>query len=85
MQQFSYTIQDPYGIHARPAGQLFRMAREFDCTVTVQCKGQSCSLKELMHFMALGIMQGDTITVQAEGKDEAECIAKISKFLTENV
>lgn len=85
MQQCSYTIQDPYGMHARPAGQLFRMAREFECDVTIQCKGQSCSLKELMHLMALGIMQGDTVTVQAEGKNEVECIEKISQFLNANV
>ena len=29
MQQFDYTISDPMGLHARPAGQLVRQAAAF--------------------------------------------------------
>ncbi len=85
MQQCSYTIQDKYGLHARPAGQLVRLVCAYQSTVTLQCGDRSCALTAPMRVMALGIMQGDNITIQAEGADEAECIAAVQKFLEENV
>ncbi len=85
MQQCSYIIRDEYGMHARPAGQLVRLASAYECTVTVQHEDRSCTLKTPMHLMALGIMQGDNITIQAEGNDESACITAVQKFLEENV
>ncbi|MDE7352444.1 MAG: HPr family phosphocarrier protein, partial [Acetatifactor sp.] len=35
MKQFQYTIKDPVGIHARPAGLLVKAAKELDSTVTI--------------------------------------------------
>ena len=36
MKQFNYTINDPLGIHARPAGLLAKEAKKFAsvCTIT---------------------------------------------------
>lgn len=36
MQQFDYTISDPMGLHARPAGQLVRQAAAFKSRVTIR-------------------------------------------------
>lgn len=33
MKQFEYTINDPLGIHARPAGMLVKEAKAFADTV----------------------------------------------------
>lgn len=38
MYTFEYTIQDPIGIHARPAGQLAKLATGFSSKVQI-CKG----------------------------------------------
>ena len=38
-----------------------------------------------MAVMGMGIRQGETITVTAEGEDEAAAIEAVEKFLTENV
>ena len=40
---------------------------------------------KLMAVMGMGIRQGETITVTAEGEDEAAAIEAVEKFLTENV
>ena len=29
MKEFKYTVTDPEGIHARPAGELVKKAKEF--------------------------------------------------------
>ena len=33
MKQFQYTITDPIGVHARPAGMLAKAAKALDSTV----------------------------------------------------
>lgn len=42
-------------------------------------------MRKLMAVMGMGIRQGETITVTAEGEDEAAAIEAVEKFLTENV
>ena len=38
MQQFTYTITDPLGIHARPAGILAKAAKNYPDTVIMIAK-----------------------------------------------
>ena len=70
MKQFQYTIKDELGVHARPAGLLVKLAKQYTSTITIE---------------GMGIRQGETITVTAEGEDEAAAIEAVEKFLTENV
>lgn len=86
MKQFDYTIKDPLGIHARPAGLLAKLAKGFaDTTVTV-AKGDNCvKASQLMKLMSLGVKAGDTITVAAEGPAEDAAIEALRKFLEESL
>ena len=85
MKECTYTIQDGYGIHARPAGLLVKLAKAYPCAVTLSCPHGSCDLKGLMNLMGLGVKQGDVVTVRADGADEDACVEAIAKFLSENV
>ena len=40
MKQFTYVIQDPLGIHARPAGALVKAAKPFADTAIQVVKGE---------------------------------------------
>lgn len=40
MKQFTYTITDALGIHARPAGQLAKLAKTFPDTAATITKGE---------------------------------------------
>ena len=42
-------------------------------------------MKKLLKVMGLGIKQGDEITIQVEGDDEAACAEMLEKFLKENM
>ena len=70
MKEFSYTITDPLGIHARPAGMLSKKASELDSTVTVIKDGKTADTRRLMALMQMGIRQNDTITIRIEGGNE---------------
>lgn len=86
MQTFTYTITDPLGIHARPAGLLARVAKNYPDTEVIIAKGDSSAKAvQLMKLMTLGVKQGDQITVSAEGPSESEAIAAVKKFLAENL
>lgn len=84
MKEFTYTITDPVGIHARPAGMLSKKAGEFKSVITIVKGEKKAETRRLMALMGLGIKCGDTITVQAEGEDEAAAAEAIQTFLAEN-
>lgn len=71
MKEFTYTIKEPVGIHARPAGMLAKEAKTCQSTVTIVDKnGKSVDATRLMALMGMGIKCGDTVTVKIEGADE---------------
>lgn len=86
MKQFEYTINDPLGIHARPAGMLAKAAKGFaDTTITVSKNGNAVKASQLMKLMGLGIKQGDVVTVTADGPSEDAAIAAMQSFFQEHL
>lgn len=85
MKEFTYTITDPEGIHARPAGELVKKAKEFTSAVSIFKDGKKADAKKLFGLMGLGVKQGMEITVQAEGEDEEAAAAAMEAFLKENM
>lgn len=85
MEQFTYKITDPVGIHARPAGQLVKLVKGLSSTVTIAKGEKSVSALKLIALMGLGIKSGDTITVNVEGANEKVDSARIKAFLEERL
>ena len=85
MRQFQYTITDPVGIHARPAGLLVKAAKALDSTVTVEKDGKSAAATKLMSLMGLGIKGGDTVTVSVEGGNEQASLTAMEQFFRDNL
>ncbi|MFP3041422.1 HPr family phosphocarrier protein [Treponema primitia] len=70
MKEFNYTIKDPVGIHARPAGLLVKKLAAFSSNVTIHRGEDSCDGKKLLALMKMRVKQGEEITIKAEGTDE---------------
>ena len=85
MKKFSYTITDPVGIHARPAGILVKAVKPFASTCTITKGDKSVDLRKLMALMGMGIKCGDTVEVTIEGADEDVAAETIEKFFKENL
>lgn len=86
MKQFTYTITDPVGIHARPAGLLVKAVKALDSTVTIaKADGKSAVGTKLMALMGLGIKQGETVTVTVEGGNEDANFAAMERFFKDNL
>lgn len=86
MQQFTYVINDPLGLHARPAGLLAKLAKPYaDTTITITKGEKTVKASQLMKLMSLAAKNGDEVTVAAEGPAEEEAIAAVKKFFEENL
>jgi phosphocarrier protein len=85
MTEFSYTITDPVGIHARPAGLFIKSLQGFTSMVTITRGGDCCNGKRLLALMKMQVKQGETITVKAEGEDEDAAAKAAMDFLSSNL
>ena len=85
MKQFSYTITDPEGIHARPAGEFVKAAKAFESKVTIAKGGKSGDAKKIFGVMGLGAKQGHTVDITVEGSDEDAAAAALEEFLKNNL
>ena len=85
MKEFTYTITNPIGIHARPAGMLAKEAKKYTSVCTVTKGDKTQKLTQLMMLMAMGIVQGDTVIVRAEGEDEETAIRELEQYFKANL
>ena len=85
MQTFEYTITDPYGMHARPAGMLVREASRFDSDITLEKDGQTADAKRIFSVMGLGVRSMQTIKVSVNGSDEIAAADAVKDFLENNM
>ena len=85
MKSFEYTITDPVGMHARPAGNLAKKVKEYQSKIVIVKGDKSAEAQKLMAVMALGVKNGEKITVNVEGEDEEKAAAEIETFFKENL
>ena len=85
MIEFVYTIKDPVGIHARPAGLLSKEGRKYKSTITVEKDGTAVNVLKLMALMKLGVKCGETVVVRVEGEDEAVAGPAMEAFFQANL
>lgn len=85
MREFTYTIKNAYGIHARPAGMLVKMACEFDSSIQLECGGRTVDLKRIMAVMAMQVKRNQTVTVICDGPDQDLAVFKLEEFFKEKL
>lgn len=81
MKEFNYTITDPQGIHARPAGVLVKEAAKYQSTITLEKDGKTGDAKRIFAVMGLAAKCGNTLNVKVEGPDEDEAAKALEEFL----
>ncbi len=84
MQQFTYTIKDRDGVHARPAGAIIKAAHAYKSNIFIESNGKKIALKQgIFALMGLGIRCGAEVTVSCEGEDENEAAQGMQKCFNE--
>lgn len=85
MKEFTYTVRDKVGIHARPAGMLVKLVKEYSSDVYIEKGDKRIKADRLIAVMNMGIKQGDTVTVAIEGVDEEEAYKALYSFFEKNL
>ncbi len=85
MKTLEYVITDPLGIHARPAGELVKAAKDFRCTITLEKDGRCADCKSIFGIMALAVKKGNPVTFTFDGEDEEEAFRAVGGFVKENL
>ncbi|WP_455463988.1 HPr family phosphocarrier protein [Candidatus Hodarchaeum mangrovi] len=79
--QFTATLQNRVGLHARPAALFVRTAKKFSSEITVIKDGNKADAKMILGVLGLGVEKGDTITVYIEGEDAFEAKEKLVSLI----
>ncbi len=85
MKEFKYTITDPLGIHARPAGLFVKEATLAESSVSLTKEDKTIDAKRIFSLMSLAVKCGEEVTVTVEGTDEEAIAAKLETFMKENL
>ena len=85
MKEFSYTVQDHMGIHARPAGQIVKLAKGLSSRIVISKDEKSADARRLIALMGLNVLQGETVSISVEGEREDEDFQTMQRFFEENL
>lgn len=75
------TIVNRLGLHARAAARLVTLASKFEADVRVRKDAREVSGKSIMGVMMLAAARGSTITLIAEGPDEAQALDELEALI----
>ncbi len=76
-----FRISNRLGLHARPSAQLTQIAGKFTSEIYIAKNGRRVNAKSIMGVMMLAAGPGSTVTVDAEGPDEAQAIDAIGALI----
>ena len=77
MTSCTLIVSNPLGLHARAAARFVHAASAFDSRIKVTRGEREMDGKSIMGLLLLSACQGSTITLSAEGPDEAVAIATL--------
>lgn len=81
MKKKIITVELPDGLEARPAAMLVQVASQYDSRIYLESSSKRVNAKSIMGMMTLGLIAGQSITVEADGADEDQAVSEIEKYL----
>lgn len=85
MKEFKHVINDPMGLHARPAGMLVKACAGYASKITLTAPTGTADAKRLMGIMRLAAKQGMELTITVDGADEEKAATELQAFLAANL
>ena len=73
-----FTVQNEYGLHARPAALFVKTASAFTCDILVEKGGAVVSGKSIMGLLTIEGHQGAVLKITATGADAEAALAALN-------
>ena len=74
-------IVNKYGLHARPAAELVKLANRFTCAVWIRKEDTEVSGKSIMGVMMLAAECGSTVEIRARGDDSQAAVDALAQLI----
>ena len=81
MQYKELVIKNEDGIKGKSAALLVQAASKFESQILIESGNKKVNAKSIMGVLSLGIKQGETVYVIANGKDEKEAVTAIEQVM----
>lgn len=81
MEELNLVLNNPDGLHARPAAIFVQEASKFKSHIEIEFKGQSVNAKSIIGIMSLGAFHGEKIILRADGPDEKRALKSLKNLL----
>jgi phosphocarrier protein len=78
-----FIVTDEIGLHARPATLLVNEASKYVSDIKIIAGDKEANLKSIMGAMSLGITNGTSISIEAEGVDAEEALTGIATVIVD--
>ena len=75
------TIKNSIGLHARPATFFIQKAIGYKSSVWIEKDDRKVNAKSLLGVLSLGIAQGMTIKLIADGADEVDALDGLQELI----
>lgn len=77
-------INNPEGLHMRPAGIVSKEMGRFSCNITIVIGEKRINAKSLINIISACIKTGTEVTFECDGEDEEAAMAKIEELEANN-
>ncbi len=74
-------INNPQGLHARPAELFARLAMQFDSDIEMIRDDYCVDAKSILNILTLGAGQGSELTLRASGLDAEEALEALAQLV----
>jgi phosphocarrier protein len=81
MPSQQHTIQNPTGLHARPARHFAETAATFTSTIRVHKGPKAVNGKSVLAMLTLGAKHLDTLVLEVDGPDADDALARLGRIL----
>jgi len=78
---FDIVIHNPHGLHARPATALAELAKSFESKIRLRLDDRVADAKSLISLLKLGVENGSTLRVMADGPDADKALAALREAI----
>ena len=72
-------VQNPTGLHLRPAGILCKTAMQFKSLITFTFENTTANAKSVLSVLGACVKCGDEIELICEGEDEEDALTALLK------
>lgn len=77
-------VKNQVGLHARPATFFIQKANCYESGIWIEKEERRVNAKSLLGVLSMGITQGTSVTIMANGSDEKDAVDCLVKLIKSN-